>query len=87
MEKNIEKELQIKFIGEDDWKKFRDFLILKLSECRNEGDMEKIFRGIIAGSFRSIKELDSARKLLLIEALSKKEKERLNKILQEAKKK
>jgi hypothetical protein len=77
IEKNI-KDLNIKFIGESDWKKFRNFLILKLQEADSEDKFVFLMETIIGSMFRSTKEIDQTRKKLNLEMLSKKEKKEIN---------
>ena len=76
------KKLEVKFIGQDDWKKIRDFLVLKFQECNSEAEFSRILEHVIASMFKSSKELNAARKDFRLDALSKREKSHIDKVME-----
>jgi len=58
------KKLNIAFTGEMDWRKFRDYLILKLKEADTEEKFNFVFKAVIGSMFTNIKDLESARKAI-----------------------
>ena len=69
IEGNI-KELEFKFIGKLDWIKLRDFIVIKLQECKTEENFNFILKAMIGSMFRNIEEIDKARKALHLEHIS-----------------
>lgn len=82
IEKNI-KDLEVKWLNETDWIKMRDFLIIKFRECDTEEKFNHVIKAFVGSLFTSGEELDKARKDLRLEHLTEKEKERINKFVEE----
>ena len=85
IEGNI-KDLKIRWVGDLDWKKFRDFLILKMSECDTEERFNFLMEGLLGSMFKSSKEMDETRKKLRLKLLSDREKKDIDKFVKEGKK-
>ena len=77
IEKNL-KQLEIKWIGKDDWKRMRDFLILKFKDCDTEERFTFMLEALIGSLFRNKKELEQTRKDFRLKELTKREKNKLD---------
>lgn len=77
------KDLKLKFIGDDSWIKFKDFLILKLIETRNEEEFTKLMETILGAMFGNVKELEKTRKAMNLKLLNEAEKRNIDKFLKE----
>ena len=84
MKKNIDK-LEIAFVGDHDWKKLRNILILKMSECQTKEEFSKVIQILLASMFKNVKEIDKARKEQRLKLLSEIEKKEIDKIFKSAK--
>lgn len=73
MEDNVNK-IEVAFIGDLDWKKFRDFLILKMSECEDEKSFIKLFEMMMVSMFSSVEEMNEVRKKMQMKVLDEREK-------------
>jgi len=82
IKKNIKK-LKVAFAGDLDWIKLRDLMVVKFNECKTEEEFSFMMEGLIGSMFRSVKEMDKARKGLQLKLLDKHEKDRINKLLKE----
>ena len=82
IEKNI-KDLKIKFMGELDWAKLRDFIVIKFQECKTEEEFSFIVEALIGSMFSNVKEMEEARKKLLLKHISNSEKKRANKFFKD----
>ena len=80
LEKNI-KDLEVKWLNEEDWKRMRDFLILKLQDCDTEEKFNFILEALIGSMFKNPEELDKYRKDFQKQQLTKREKSKFNKII------
>jgi hypothetical protein len=83
IEQNI-KDLEVKWLNDDEWKKMRDFLILKMQEANTEEKFNSVMEALIGSLFRNVDELDKARKDLQLAHITEKEKRRINKFVKEA---
>jgi hypothetical protein len=79
IEKKLE-EVRFIFAGNSDWFKFRNLIVLKLSECRTEVQFNKVFKKIIASCFLDVEALNEARKSVGIKPLSEKEMKKLKRL-------
>ena len=84
IEKKI-KDLQVKFMGELDWVKLRDYMVIKFQECKTEKEFSFIIEALIGSMFSNTKEMDDARKKLLLKHISDSEKKRANKFFKDNK--
>jgi hypothetical protein len=84
IEKNI-RELEVKWLNENDWIKMRDFLIIKFQEADTEEKFNFMLQALIGSLFRSSEELDEARKALRLEHITRKEKKRIDELVKEKK--
>jgi len=73
------KKLQVGFVGELDWSKLRDLLIVKLNECQSEEDLSRCIKMLLGSMFSDAKEIDETRKALRLELLTEREKQKINK--------
>lgn len=73
------KEIQIKFIGEHDWIKVRDLMVLKMQECQTEEDFAFMIKALLGSCFTSANSIDEARKELGLKTLSKEERDKIAK--------
>jgi len=73
------KKLEIHFVGEFGWSKFRDLFVLKLIECKNEKELEFLIKALLGSMFSDEKEIDKYRKRIGIKLLEEKEKEEIRK--------
>jgi hypothetical protein len=76
IEKNI-KDLEIKWIDDEDWWKFRDFLISKLKECDTEKQFNFVLEGLVGSMFKNVEEMDKTRKALQLDHITRKERRRV----------
>jgi hypothetical protein len=84
IEKKI-KDLQVKFMGELDWAKLRDFMVIKFQECKTEEEFSFIIEALIGSMFSNVKEMEEARKKLLLKHISDSEKRKVTKFFEENK--
>lgn len=75
------KDLQIKFVGDLDWLKLRDLMVLKMIECRNEEEFIFLIKAILGSMFSNSKEINKARKILGKELLTDIEKRDIDKFV------
>jgi hypothetical protein len=65
--------IEVAFLGEMGWKKFRDFLVLKMNECEDEKSFTKLFELMMASMFSSVDEMNEVRRKMQMKVLTKKE--------------
>jgi hypothetical protein len=78
-------EMKFIFAGDSDWFKFRNLIVLKLSECEIEAEFNTTFKKIIASCFLDVEAVNEARKSVGIKPLSKKEMTKLKKLREKKK--
>jgi hypothetical protein len=74
------KEIEIKFIGDYDWIKLRDIMVLKMQDCKTEKDFVFSLKAFLGSFFLNAKAIDEARGTLGINPLTKQEKNKIKKI-------
>jgi hypothetical protein len=74
----MNKEKEVKVIGDFTWQQTRDMMIVKLMEINNEEEFGKFFRKM-AGSVGTLEDIQKERKRLGIKPLTKEELEELEK--------
>lgn len=79
LEKKIKK-LKVGWLGEDDWKRMRDFLVIKFREADTEEKFNRILEVLIGSMFTGIGELNEARKKIGKEMLSEIEQRKLKEL-------
>jgi len=77
------KKMQIEFVGDVGWEKFRDLIVLKLIEATSEEELTFVIKAMLGSMFSSAKEIDEARKKARLELLTEQEKHRINKLEKE----
>lgn len=71
------KELKIKFVGDYDWIKFRDFMVLKGQECKTEENFTFLLKAMLGSCFTDADAVDEARKTLGLDPLSKEDRKKI----------
>lgn len=86
MNEEFFKELKVDFAGSLDWKKLRELVCMKMIEADTEEEFAKVIKMLITSMFKSVEELDNARKEFKLEALSDIERKKLEDKFKEANK-
>ena len=74
------KKIEIVFVGEHDWEKMRDLMVLKMSECETEKEFTFFLKVLIGSCFLDADSINEARRRIGAPELSKEDVKKINRL-------